>query len=106
MFMQTAIYTRVSTEEQASEWFSIHAQKDKLTKYAEVNDWDIVDYYVDDGISGKNLTDRPEVSRLIKDVKEKRVNNVLVYKLDRLTRRVKDLIYLIELFDEHNCTFN
>ena len=106
MFMQTAIYTRVSTEEQASEGFSIHAQKDKLTKYAEVNDWDIVDYYVDDGISGKNLTDRPEVSRLIKDVKEGRVNNVLVYKLDRLTRSVKDLIYLIELFDEHNCTFN
>ena len=65
--MQTAIYCRVSTEEQATEGFSIHAQKDKLTKYAESNDWDIVDYYVDDGISGKNLTDRKEVSRLIKD---------------------------------------
>ena len=52
--MQTAIYCRVSTEEQATEGFSIHAQKDKLTKYASINDWDIVDYYVDDGISGKN----------------------------------------------------
>ena len=49
--MQTAIYLRVSTEEQARDGFSIHAQKDKLTKYALSNDWDIVDYYVDDGIS-------------------------------------------------------
>ena len=47
--MHTAIYARVSTEEQASEGFSIHAQKDKLTKYAESNDWIITDYYVDDG---------------------------------------------------------
>lgn len=104
--MQTAIYCRVSTEEQATEGFSIHAQKDKLTKYAESNDWDIVDYYVDDGISGKNLTERPEVSRLIEDVKKGRIKNVLIYKLDRLTRSVKDLIYLIELFDKNNCTFN
>ena len=104
--MQTAIYCRVSTEEQATEGFSIHAQKEKLTKYAESNDWDIVDYYVDDGISGKNLTDRKEASRLIEDVKKGKINNVLIYKLDRLTRSVKDLIYLIELFDSHNCTFN
>lgn len=106
MLMQTAIYCRVSTEEQATEGFSINAQKDKLTKYADVNDWDVVDYYVDDGISGKNLNERPEVTRLINDVKSGKINNVLVYKLDRLTRSVKDLIYLIELFDSHNCTFN
>ena len=104
--MQTAIYCRVSTEEQATEGFSIHAQKDKLTKYANINDWDIVDYYIDDGISGKNLTERPEVSRLIEDVKKGKIKNVLIYKLDRLTRSVKDLIYLIELFDKNNCTFN
>lgn len=104
--MQTAIYCRVSTEEQATEGFSIHAQKDKLTKYAIINDWDIVDYYVDDGISGKNLTERPEVTRLIEDVKKGKIKNVLIYKLDRLTRSVKDLIYLIELFDKNNCTFN
>lgn len=105
-YMQTAIYIRVSTEEQVTEGFSIHAQKDKLTKYAEVNDWNIVDYYVDDGISGKNLNERPEVLRLIKDVESRKVNNVLVYKLDRLTRSVKDLIYLIDLFDRYDCTFN
>lgn len=104
--MQTAIYLRVSTEEQATVGFSINAQKDKLTKYALSNDWDIVDYYIDDGISGKNLTERPEVTRLIEDIKSGKIKNVLIYKLDRLTRSVKDLIYLIELFDKNNCTFN
>jgi len=104
--MKTAIYCRVSTEEQARDGFSIHAQIDKLKKYAEVNDWEIKDFYIDDGISGKNLVERPEVIRLINDVKNGFVNNVLVYKLDRLTRSVKDLIYLIEIFDKYNCTFN
>lgn len=44
--MQTAIYCRVSIEEQATEGFSIHAKKDKLTKYAESNDWDIGFYNI------------------------------------------------------------
>lgn len=104
--MQTAIYCRVSTEEQAKEGFSIHAQRDKLTKYAEANDWCVVDYYIDDGISGKNLVDRKEVLRLLEDVKSGKVKNVLIYKLDRLTRSVKDLIYLIEIFNKYDCTFN
>ncbi|MGM9878944.1 MAG: recombinase family protein [Bacilli bacterium] len=104
--ISTGIYIRVSTEDQAKDGFSIHAQREKLTKYAEANDWFIYDYYVDDGISGKNLNERPEVSRLLKDVKEGKVNNILIYKLDRLTRSVRDLIYLIELFENHSCTFN
>lgn len=102
----TGIYIRVSTEDQAKDGFSIHAQREKLTKYAEANDWDIYDYYVDDGISGKNLDERPEVSRLLKDVEDGKVKNILIYKLDRLTRSVRDLIYLIELFEKHSCTFN
>jgi len=102
----TAVYMRVSTEDQAKEGFSINAQKEKLTKYAEVNDWDIYDYYIDDGVSGKNTKDRPEVTRLINDVKSGKIKNVLVYKLDRLTRSVADLITLINLFESHNCAFN
>lgn len=104
--LKTGIYMRVSTEEQAKDGFSIHAQKEKLTSYCKINDWEVFDYYIDDGISGKNIKDRPEVSRLIEDVKDGKVNNILIYKLDRLTRSVKDLISLIELFDEHNCNFN
>lgn len=102
----TGIYIRVSTEDQAKDGFSINAQRDKLTKYADLNDWEIYDYYVDDGISGKNLDARPEVTRLISDIEKGKISNVLIYKLDRLTRSVRDLIYLIELFEKHNCTFN
>lgn len=104
--ISTGIYIRVSTEDQAKDGFSINAQKEKLTKYAEANDWKIFDYYIDDGISGKNLDGRPEVTRLLNDVENGKINNVLIYKLDRLTRSVRDLIYLIELFEKHNCTFN
>ena len=65
----TGIYIRVSTEEQAKEGFSINAQKEKLISYANINNWKIYDFYIDDGISGKNITDRPSVTRLIEDVK-------------------------------------
>ena len=102
----TAVYLRVSTEDQAKEGFSINAQKEKLTKYAEINDWDIYDFYIDDGISGKNIKDRSEVNRLLEDVKQGKVKNILVYKLDRLTRSVADLISLINLFESNNCAFN
>lgn len=104
--ISTGIYIRVSTEDQVKEGFSISAQKEKLTKYAQVNDWGIFDYYIDDGISGKNIKDRPELTRLIESIKKKEVNNILVYKLDRLTRSVKDLVNLIELFEKCECTFS
>lgn len=104
--LKTAIYIRVSTEDQAKEGFSISAQKEKLTKYIEINDWQIYDYFIDDGISGKNINDRPELTRLIEGIKDKQINNVLVYKLDRLTRSVKDLINLIELFENYECSFS
>jgi len=104
--VKTGIYMRVSTEDQAKDGFSIHAQREKLSSYANINDWEIVDYYVDEGISAKNIKDRPDINRLINDVKEGKINNVLVYKLDRLTRSVKDLISLIELFEQYNCTFS
>lgn len=104
--VKTAVYLRVSTEDQAKEGFSIAAQKEKLTKYVEVNDWELYDYFIDDGISGKNIKDRPELTRLIECVKNKEVDNVLVYKLDRLTRSVKDLINMIELFEQYGCSFS
>lgn len=104
--IKTAVYLRVSTEDQAKEGFSIAAQKEKLTKYVEVNDWELYDYFIDDGISGKNIKDRPELTRLIELIKKKEINNVLVYKLDRLTRSVKDLINLIELFEQYDCSFS
>ncbi|MDR1700025.1 MAG: recombinase family protein [Lachnoclostridium sp.] len=105
-FLSTAIYVRVSTEEQAQEGFSIRAQIEKLKAYALLKEWEIYDVYKDEGISGKNVVDRPAINRMIEDIKNRKVNNVLVYKIDRLTRSTKNLIELVDLFEEHKCVFN
>lgn len=106
MIMNTGLYIRVSTEDQAKEGFSIAAQKEKLIQYCQLKDWNIVGIYIDDGISGKNIKDRPQLNKIINEIKEKKINNILVYKLDRLTRSTKDLIELVDFFQEHNCSFN
>jgi len=104
--LQTGIYVRVSTEEQAEEGFSIKAQEQKLRSYAKIKEWPVYDIYIDPGISGKNIRDRPDLNRLIGDIKKGRVKNVLVYKIDRLTRSIADLMSLIDLFNEYDCAFN
>lgn len=103
---RTAIYVRVSTEEQAQEGYSIRGQSEKLKSYALLKDWEIYDIYSDEGISGKNIVDRPAINKMIEDIKSGKVNNVLVFKVDRLTRSTKNLIELVELFEEYNCAFN
>ena len=98
-----AIYTRVSTQEQANEGYSIQAQRDRLVDYCKARDWIIQDIYIDPGFSGSNL-DRPAMQRLIANVAE--FDLVLVYKLDRLSRSQKDTLYLIEdVFLNNNVDF-
>ena len=104
--LQTGIYVRVSTEEQVQEGFSIRGQTEKLKQYALLKEWEIYNIYSDEGISGKNIVDRPAINRLIEDIKSGKVNNVLVFKVDRLTRNTKNLIELVELFEDCNCAFN
>ena len=103
--IKTGIYIRVSTDEQAKHGFSIRAQQEKLTNYAQIKDWEIYKIYIDEGISGKNL-EREGIQNLINDVINNNIKNVLVFKIDRLTRSTKDLIDLIELFQNYNCDFN
>lgn len=102
--MRAALYGRVSTEEQAQEGFSIAAQKEKLTAYAHSQDWQIVGYYFDEGISGKH-TERPQLQRLLRDLQSGALDVVLVYRLDRLTRSVLDLYQLLQEFEQHRVSF-
>lgn len=90
-----AIYIRVSTQEQASEGYSIGEQEARLTKYAEAHNWITYKIYSDPGYSGAKM-DRPGLKELIQDVKAGKIKKVLVYKLDRLSRSQKDTLYLIE----------
>lgn len=95
MSMRAGIYIRVSTEEQAKEGFSLGAQEERLRAYAKSQDWTVLQVYTDDGYSGASL-ERPALKRLLRDVREKLLDVVLVYRLDRLSRRQKDVLYLLE----------
>lgn len=99
--MKAAVYCRVSTLEQATDGYSIGVQKEKLSAYATAQSYDIADIYSDEGFSGKDLH-RPAMERLLVDVKSGKINTVLVYKLDRLSRHVKDVLELVELFDKYS----
>ncbi|KAF1085417.1 DNA-invertase hin [Sporotomaculum syntrophicum] len=96
-----AAYARVSTEEQAEQGLSIPAQKSRLLAYCQSQGWEIFDFYVDDGYSGKDL-ERPAIKRLIEDARNKVINIALVLKLDRISRRQKDVLYLLEDVFETN----
>ena len=95
MASRAGLYVRVSTEEQAKEGHSVQAQRAALRAYAESQGWDAVRWYVDEGHSGKNLQ-RPGMQRLIADVKAKELDVVAVWKLDRLSRRQKHVLQLLE----------
>ncbi|MCV2528148.1 recombinase family protein, partial [Melissococcus plutonius] len=103
--MQTAIYVRVSTNEQAEEGYSIDEQIDKLTKFCEIKEWNVTHIYKDPGFTGSNM-ERPGLQKLIRDVKLNRIDTILVYKLDRLSRSQKDTLYLIEdIFEAKQTAF-
>lgn len=88
-------YTRVSTLEQSREGVSLDNQEHKIRAYADLKDMELVEMIVEEGKSGKTMN-RPGLQKIISLVKEKRVDGVICYKLDRLTRKTRDLLYLIE----------
>ncbi|WP_165571506.1 recombinase family protein [Cytobacillus praedii] len=101
---KVAIYIRVSTEEQVKEGYSISAQKQKLKAFCIAQDWDVAGMYVDEGISAKDMN-RPDLQKMIKDIESSKIDCVLVYRLDRLTRSVLDLYKMLEIFEKHDCKF-
>lgn len=90
-----ALYIRVSTDFQAEEGYSIEAQQKKLEQYCAMKDIENYELYIDGGFSGSNL-DRPRMRDLISDIISDKVNIVVVYKLDRLSRSQKDTVYFLE----------
>lgn len=102
---RAALYERVSTTTQAEEGYSIDAQINKLTKFAESKDYIVVNHYTDAGYSGSKM-DRPGLQNMIQHIKEKKIDIVIVYRLDRLSRSQKDTIYLIDdVFLKNNVEF-
>ncbi len=93
--IKAAGYIRVSTEEQAVEGQSLDSQEARIRAYAESQGWEIVEIYREEGYSGKTI-DRPELKRLIQAIRASQIDILLVYRVDRLTRRQKDLWTLLE----------
>lgn len=97
------IYCRVSTQDQARDGFSLEEQEERLRALCTYKGYEIVDVYIDAGISGKN-TNRPEFQRMMEDIKNNRINRILTLKLDRLTRSIVDLENLVRYLEENDCS--
>ena len=102
--MTVGIYIRVSTDEQVQDGYSISAQRERLTAFCKAQGWDDYKLYVDEGISGRS-TKRPYFQKLLKDIEKGLIKILLVYRLDRLTRSVRDLHNTLDFLDKHKCTF-
>ncbi len=104
--MKCAIYTRVSTDNQAEQDFSsCEAQEEKIKAFIKSqNNWEVFKAYSDAGYTGSNLN-RPALQELLQDITQGKINIVLVYKIDRLTRSPKDFYQLIELFEKYKVDF-
>lgn len=103
--MKAIGYIRVSTEEQAKEGVSLENQHDKITAYCALNDLELIEVVEDRGISAKNLH-REGIQKIITLIKKHSIDAVVVYKLDRLSRSVRDIIDLVELFEKNNIAFH
>ncbi|NCB79936.1 MAG: recombinase family protein [Bacilli bacterium] len=103
--LKVAIYARVSTEEQAEHGYSIEAQLDTLRQYCQLYHRRIVGEYVDRGVSGKEMTKRLELQRLLKDADEGVFEEVIVWKFNRMSRKTKDLLEIVDRLDRRNIYF-
>lgn len=102
--MTVGIYIRVSTQEQAQEGYSIAAQKERLLAFCAAQGWTEYRFYVDEGVSAKD-TNRPQLNLLFDHIKTGQINMILVYRLDRFTRRVVDLHNMLEEMEQYKCAF-
>ena len=97
------IYIRVSTEDQAREGFSLGEQEEKLKLLCQYKGYEIYKTYCDAGISAKDMEHRPKFQEMLEDMKKGNINYIVAYKLDRVTRSVRDLEELITILEKYNC---
>ena len=104
--LQCAIYTRVSTDNQAEKKFnSCESQEQRIRSFINSQeDMEVYNVYSDPGFTGANL-ERPALREMVNDVIQNKVSLVISYKIDRLTRSPKDFYQLIELFEKYNVDF-
>ncbi|MEK6844935.1 MAG: recombinase family protein [Nanoarchaeota archaeon] len=99
-----AIYVRVSTQDQAQHGFSLNAQQESLENYAKALGYEIYKIFRDEGKSAKDLK-RPEMIKMLEDAEAKKFSAIFIYKLDRFSRSIKDLILTIDKLKEWGIDF-
>ena len=107
--VRCAIYTRVSTDQGLDQEFnSLDAQYDASSAYIKSQahaGWTLIMARYDDGGYSGGSTDRPNLQRLLEDIRARKIDVIVVYKVDRLTRSLADFAKLVELFDAHGVSF-
>jgi site-specific DNA recombinase len=107
--VRCAIYTRVSTDHGLDQEFnSLDAQYDAASAYIKSQahaGWNLIRSRYDDGGYSGGSTDRPDLQKLLDDIRSRKIDVIVVYKVDRLTRSLADFAKLVELFDAHGVSF-
>ena len=107
--VRCAIYTRVSTEHGLDQEFnSLDAQYEAASAYIKSQahaGWTLIRSRYDDGGYSGGSTERPDLQRLLNDIRARKIDVIVVYKVDRLTRSLADFAKLVELFDAHGVSF-
>ena len=104
--VRCAVYTRVSTPDQAKgDFSSIDNQREMAEAYIRSQGWDAADTMYDDrGFSGGSL-ERPALDRLLQDARDGHVDCIVVTKIDRLSRSLLDFARIVDVFDRHGVSF-
>src|SRR5690625_363052 len=100
--MITAVYQRASDVKQDEFGISLETQDDMIKKFCEYKGYENIKYYTEIK-SARSIAGREKLQQLINDIKRGYIKRVIIYRLDRLTRSLRDLMNLLHLFEEHNC---
>jgi DNA invertase Pin-like site-specific DNA recombinase len=107
--LRCGIYTRKSSEEGLEQDFnSLHAQREACESFIRSQQgegWRLVNTHYDDGGFSGGTIERPALQRLLEDIRQKLIDVVVVYKVDRLTRSLSDFAKIVEIFDGHGISF-
>jgi site-specific DNA recombinase len=98
---KVGIWIRVSTIDQARGESPEHHEK-RAKMYADMKEWDVVEVYHLEAVSGKTVIEHPEARRMIHDIKTGRISAIIFSKIARLARNTKELIEISEIFTEYN----
>lgn len=98
-------YVRVSSEIQKKKNNSIPLQKKKIKEYCSLNDFDLIDVYEDDGVSGMSIDKRNGFKSMVEFMKENKIDGIVVWSLSRLGRKMKDVVEFMDFLKSNNIGF-